>query len=77
MMNSAPAVVGASDGLAAFSRSSRKGGPALAWARGAALRGVAALPHAIVPIVHHGLEQLVLIRSIDVTVRPKFRDREI
>ena len=29
MMNSAPAVVGASDGLAAFSRSSRKGDPLL------------------------------------------------
>ena len=77
MMNSAPAVVGVSDGLAAFMSIIAKRGPALAWARGAVLRGVAALPHAIVPIVHHGLEQLVLIRSIDVTVRPEFRDREI
>ena len=38
MMNSAPAVVGASDGLAAFRSIIAKRGPALAWARGAALR---------------------------------------
>lgn len=37
MMNSAPAVVGASDGLAAFRSIIAKRGPALAWARGAAL----------------------------------------
>ena len=38
MMNSVPAVVGASDGLAAFKSIIAKRGPALAWARGAALR---------------------------------------
>ena len=38
MMNSAPAVVGASDGLAAFRSIIAKRGPALAWARGATLR---------------------------------------
>ena len=37
-MNSAPSVVGASDGLAAFRSIIAKRGPALAWARGAALR---------------------------------------
>ena len=38
MMNSAPAVVGVSDGLAAFKSIIAKRRPALAWARGAALR---------------------------------------
>ena len=64
MMNSAPAVVSASNGLAAFSRSSRKGtrsclgagcGAAVVWWR-------IDLPHVIASVIHHGEEYLRVFR---------------
>ena len=59
MMNSAPAVVGVSDGLAAFSRSSQRG-PALAWARGAAAAGWPS-ESGLVPMIR---ARIVLIEGI-------------